>query len=702
MLKQLKALRTQGGKLGRSVALICLLLGWAGQAWAQIAAEVRVDTESPLHKIDPRIYGQFVEHFGRIVNGQGLWAEMLQNRKFYPIDPNRRHVADPWMSERELSAVSYGIDRSVTLTGISAQRVLPFGESKEWRGISQTGFDVLGGREYVAYAWIKTDSANQSVSFRLESPTGEVAAHAEATLQGGDWQKYEVRLKPDKDLRPAVFRIAFNATGLKWIGAASLMPADNVEGMRRDVLELVKTMGPTIFRWPGGGYPDSYDWRKAIGPRDRRVPQDVLLFGQPYGYDHGMDPNDFGTDEYLRFCELTGGEPYITANFGTGTPEMAAAWVEYCNGPLDSTWGSKRAANGHLKPYGVKHWSIGNEVWLDPEPGHTTEDGYTTYYVPIAKAMRAVDPTIQITAVGDFDNTRGQRGWNDTVLKGAWEQIDMLSLHHYYPGGFWPPALLNQPIEAYKAMVGDPIVAEQKMQKVAALIDQITAGRKKIQIAFDEWSEWDWDLPRPVDTPERSATNQFIDLLNKSGLEFNQTLRDGLFNARMLHAFMRMGDRLPIAVRTHMINSLGAIRTDSTRAFVTAPGKTMELYRMHSGSTLLQTEQQAPTYDVPAHGWTGIPYLDSTATLSADGRKLFIHLLNLHPDQVMNVRVQVAGRGVLPRGDIWQIAADDFMARNDFGKETVAVRRRPAEGLGATFTQQLPPHSATTLELSLQ
>ena len=697
MTKSLKNARSYG------MALVCLLLAGVSQAFAQINAEVRVDTQRPLHKIDPRIYGQFVEHFGRIINGQGLWAEMLQNRKFYPIDPDRTQVADPWTPERDRSHVSYAIDRSVTLTGISAQRVLPFGESQAWRGISQTGFDVLGGREYVAYAWIKTDSAGQSVSFRLESPQGEVTAHAEAALQSGDWQKHEVRLKPDRDLRPAVFRIAFNQTGLKWIGAASLMPADNVEGLRRDVLELVKTMGPTIYRWPGGGYPDSYDWRKAIGQRDRRVPQDLLPFGQPYGFDHGMDPNDFGTDEYLRFCELTGGEPYITVNFGTGTPEMAAAWVEYCNGPANSKWGAKRAANGHPKPYAVKHWSIGNEIWLDPaEPGHTNADGYATYYVPIAKAMRAVDPTIQITAVGNFDNTTAQRDWNELLLKQAWDQVDMLSLHHYYPTGFWAPALVNQPLEAYKAMVGEPVVAEPKIQKVVALLDQITAGRKKIQIACDEWGEWDWDLPRPVDRPDRSYANQFIDLLNKSGLEFNQTLRDALFNARMLHTFMRQGDRLPIAVRTHMINSLGAIRTDSTRAFVTAPGKMMELYRMHSGGTLMQTEQQAPTYDVPAHGWTGIPYLDSTATRSEDGRKLFIHLLNLHPDQNMNVSVQVAGRGVQPRGDIWQIAADDFMARNDFGLELVAVRHRIVEGLGAAFSQQLPPHSATTLELSFQ
>ena len=118
------------------------------------SADVTVDVAHPLHVVDRRIYGQHVEHFGRVIQG-GLWAELLQNRKFYPIDPDRSQVAEPWRPEADRSDVSYVIDRSVTLDGISSQRVSMFGENRRWRGISQTGFDVLGGKEYVAYAWIR-------------------------------------------------------------------------------------------------------------------------------------------------------------------------------------------------------------------------------------------------------------------------------------------------------------------------------------------------------------------------------------------------------------------------------------------------------------------------------------------------------------------------------------------------------------------
>ena len=105
------------------IIYICLVASESG--WAQVRADLRVNPGAPLHKIDPHIYGQFLEHFGRVING-GLWAELLRNRKFYPVDPDRSHVADPWKPESDLSAVSYVIDRSIMLDGISSQRISTF------------------------------------------------------------------------------------------------------------------------------------------------------------------------------------------------------------------------------------------------------------------------------------------------------------------------------------------------------------------------------------------------------------------------------------------------------------------------------------------------------------------------------------------------------------------------------------------------
>jgi alpha-L-arabinofuranosidase len=660
-------------------------------------AEVNIDLSASRRPIDRRIYGQFIEHFGRIIQG-GLWAELLRNRKFYPVDPDRSQAAQPWQPETDRSNVSYVIDRFESLDGISSQRVSLFGVSQSWRGIGQSGFSTLAGKEYTAYAWIKTDTPGRRVVFRLQSSDGKYQAQTEVVTQGKDWRKYEVQLSPAQDLSPAVFRILFNTPGANWIGAASLMPSDNVYGMRKDVLELVKAMAPTIIRWPGGGYPDVYDWRNAIGPRDRRAPQPILPFGQPYGYDNGMDPNDFGTDEFLTFCDVIGAEPYITANFGSGTPEMAANWVEYTNGAANTTWGARRVANGHPAPYQVKNWSVGNEVWGAPfESGHTTAEGYAYFLLPIVKAMRQADPEIKITAVGASANiTSSDPSWNKTVLAHAANDIDFLSIHHYYPAGFRPPTLKHDPVGFYYAVVADPWILESRLKDEIVKTDLDSGAPGKISIAFDEWGEWDWDFDPPQESPERSFLNQFIDMLNKTGLEFNHTDRDAIFNARVLQMLMRLSDRVPIAARTHMINSLGTIRTDSTRSFLTASGVAVQLYRNHSGDYLVPLTESSGTFDVPAEGWKQIPYLDATATSS--GNKLFIHLINLNATEGMDVRIHFKGGSVQSKGKVWSIAPTDFMSRNDFGVANVTIMQEEADSLGADMVQHLPPHSIVTIE----
>ena len=683
-----------------TLLLISVTLWAPNVAQAQIHAKLHVDPGTTLNSISPGIYGQFIEHFGRVVNG-GVWAELLRNRKFYPVDPDRTNLADPWEPESERKTVSYVVDPSISFDGISSQRITTFGNSHAWRGIHQTGFDLLGGKEYVAYAWILSRPGGGNITFRLESSDGVVCAHAEVPLTTTDeWKRYEVRLTPARDLRPAVFHLAFDSTGENWVGAASLMPGDNVQGFRRDVLTLVKAMGPPIIRWPGGGYADCYDWRKAIGPRDLRPPVPILPYGQPFGYDHGMDSNDLGTDEFLAFCRLIGAAPYINANFGSGSPEMAAGWVEYANGVAQSKWGARRAANGHVEPYAVKNWAVGNEIWGSFEIGAMTAEGYATYFQPMARAMRAVDPSIQITAVGQIHDP-DPTVWNETVLRQAGQQIDLLSVHHYFTGSFAPAWWHNNPLEAYQEVVAEPTMAERRAREGLAIFDRITGGGKKIQLAYDEWSEWAWQMPSPQDSPDRSGQNKFIDLLGSTGLDENQTWRDAMFNARMLQMFMRLGDRIPFAIRTHIVNSLGSIRTDSTRAYLTAPGKVMEFYRWHSGSKLVKSEQEAPQFDVPAQGWKGIAYLDSNASVSGDGKKLFLNLVNLHATEPMDVEIDIPLLANNRDGDLWQIAPHDFLSTNDFGVTNVEPTHDVKKALGPHFTLRLPAHSVSVLELPM-
>ncbi len=665
----------------------------------QVKAEVRVDTNTELHRIDRRIYGQFLEHYCRVIE-HGLWAELLQNRKFYPFDSiGQMNLAAPWTGDPKDKSSSFSVDRSISVDGVSSQRIILTGDESEWRGIRQDGFDVVGGREYSGHAWIKSDGANQSVTFALETTNGTMLAKSEMPVKSGDWQHYDFKLTPTGGLNPAVFRIAFNHSGVVWIGTASLMPADNIDGLRRDVMELAKTMNIPLVRWPGGGFTDSYDWRLAIGPRDQRRPQPVGIYANDAEYDARVDPSDFGIDEFMHFCELTGAEPYLTADYGRGNPEQAREWVEYCNRSVTSEWGVENARRTDIRnPTMLKTWGVGNETWLGIEPGSSTAEGYATYFNQFAEAMRKADPDIKLVAVGDSLAPTGN--WDETVARISGGRVDYIAPHYYFALGFLSQFDADHPLDFYRALQAAPLYVEQTLRDLIAKIDAATpAGDHKIQIAVDEWNDANFG-PTPRSAPQEFSIARLVQGLIKYA-DFNQPESDALFEARMFHSFMRVGDRVPFACRTHIVNSTGAIRASSTDAYITAPATVLQLYGQHSGTKLMKVEQTSPTYDVPLQNWKNIPYLDATATLSEDGHMLFLHLLNLEETEPMSVQINVAGHNVASQGDLYQITAESFLTLNNFGISPVKVRHLPLNGLSGEFTQVLPPHSATTLELHL-
>jgi len=161
-----------------------------------------------------------------------------------------------------------------------------------------------------------------------------------------------------------------------------------------------------------------------------------------------------------------------------------------------------------------------------------------------------------------------------------------------------------------------------------------------------------------------------------------------------------MSDRVPIGIRTHMINSLGAIRTDSTRSFLTASGVVMQLYSNHSGSEFVPVQQDAPNFDVPELKWSNVPYLDAVATRT--GKHLYIHLVNVHPTDGMDVHLQFRGGTIRSEGVLWQIAPANFASRNDFDRKEVRLERVTSNSFGADMTQHVPAHSVVTLEAEVE
>ena len=189
-----------------------------------------------------------------------------------------------------------------------------------------------------------------------------------------------------------------------WVGNSRNIPSQN--GIRFDVLAALKQLRVPVIRWPGGCFADDYHWRDGIGPTESR-PQTVNLWWKQ------VEPNTFGTDEFLHLCEELGAAPYICANVGSGSPREARDWVEYCNFPGDSTLAERRGKNGHKRPYNVKRWGVGNENWGCG--GNFTGQDYAKEYIRFATYMRAMSPDIELFACGaSFGDYRSpvQNAWN--------------------------------------------------------------------------------------------------------------------------------------------------------------------------------------------------------------------------------------------------------------------------------------------------
>ena len=137
-------------------------------------------------------------------------------------------------------------------------------------------------------------------------------------------------------------------------------PLADAQGFRTDVVAALRELRVPIVRWPGGCFASGYHWESGIGKH--RLPTDDMAWGV-------VDPNTFGTDEYVQLCRLLDWQPYICNNAGNGTVAEMKSWVEYCN-TRQGRYANERAGNGHPQPWNVRVWSIGNENWGAHEIGY--------------------------------------------------------------------------------------------------------------------------------------------------------------------------------------------------------------------------------------------------------------------------------------------------------------------------------------------
>lgn len=453
--------------------------------------------------------------------------------------------------------------------------------------------------------------------------------------------------------------------------------------VREEVVEMTRSIRPPVIRWPGGLYADGYIWRDGIGPYEAR-PLKRNRYWSRYGpFTRVLDPNWFGTHEFMEFVGRVRAEPYVNVNLGTGSALEAARWVEYMNGSDKTLEGRRRASNGRKTPWRVKYWGIGNEIYGFWALGHTGPGEYARRYLEFKRAMEKKDGDLCYVGVGADPYL--SKKWNRRFLEQAGDEVDLLSIHIYLPGmerlaGVEVTRLLRGSSGMYRAIVAAPLEIERRLVDISGELKEVM-GEKAPPIALDEWNLW-W-APQQLLLPRWK-------------------LRDALFVSGVLHVLHRLSDFVKMANIAQLVNVLGVLAAGGDRVHRTAIYYPFFLYGSLAGPLRLKTRIKCGGFDSPKVGgipaMSRVPYLDCSGTLSADGDALVLFVINRHVSDA--IRAQVETKEFLPAPNVTahELSGPSPGAMNSYGDdEVVSIRKERVAAADLLEGYSFPAHSVTAL-----
>ena len=458
-------------------------------------------------------------------------------------------------------------------------------------------------------------------------------------------------------------------------------PSATQLGFRADVLDLVDELGPTIVRYPGGNFVSAYQWQDGIGPQEERPRRLDLAW-------RSLESNAFGVDEFAAWCRAADVEPMMAVNLGTRGVADATALLEYCNHPEGTELSDLRRANGAKEPHDIKVWCLGNEMDGPWQIGHKTATEYGRVAAEAARAMRRLDPTLELVACGS-SNSRMETfaSWEAIVLAECYEAVDHVSLHNYY--------------DPHAGDLGDFLASgtdlDRAISAIVSTADHVGArlgSRRRLKVAVDEWNVWyqsrfhgedslDWAEHRPL-------------------IEDTYDVADAVVVGSLLITLLRNADRVGIACQAQLVNVIAPIRTtpggSAWRQTIFHPfAQAAALAR----GEVLRVEPRVPVYDSRQHG--DVPLLDATATYDEESGAVTVFAVNRSPDGDLDLevdlralpglRVESATTLAGPDGDI---RATNTAERPDAVRPRANSRARVESG---HLTAALPPVSWNVVRL---
>lgn len=463
-----------------------------------------------------------------------------------------------------------------------------------------------------------------------------------------------------------------------WVGPDSTIP--NTRGIRNDVVAALRALKVPNVRWPGGCFADEYHWRNGIGPHR------VVTLNPNWG--GVLEPNTFGTHEFMDFLDQIGAGAYISVNVGSGTPHEAADWLEYMTSAQPTTLAKERAANGHPEPYKVALLGIGNESW--DCGGNMTPDYYASQMKIYSRFVRNLDPSQQNKdqmlriAVGPGGDEPRFIDWTETIMKAyqhhSWSwTIDGISLHSYTVN--WQNKYASEGFgeNEYAEVLKSTLEMEGLINRYSGIMDKYDP-EKKVALVVDEWGAWYAPL---------SGTNPGF-------LVQQNSLRDAILAALNLNIFARHADRVRAANIAQMINVLQAmILTDKEKMVRTPTYYVFRMYVPFQRATFIPVTFGASTYN---YGNVSLPRVDAIAARDKDG-KLWLEVTNVDPNQPVEIDLNLAGiTAKSATGETLTAAKVDSMNTFD-APNTVVPRPISAKAQGGKLALKLEPRSVTVVSV---
>ncbi len=474
------------------------------------------------------------------------------------------------------------------------------------------------------------------------------------------WRTVDAELRAPHTTGPAnafLLAVVFDGPGRLDLRKVTLYPADADHGFDPQAVAQLAALRTGWVRWPGGNYASAYHWRDGIGPRDERP-------STPNYSWQGLNDNAVGTDEFLPLAARAGFDVLLTVNAGTGTPDEAAAWVQYIDGDTTTPMGRLRARNGHPAPYGIKYWNVGNELWGHWQHGYTDPAGYAERYARFSAAMRAADPSITLVANAHGGHSESPpEPWNDALLARNGADVQVMDLHTYV--GVPPDSGVSAADRAF-LLSAIPLSYEQWIMEFARSVR--ARGLTRARAIVGEYNAH-------VGTRD-SAVDRAGDLLA---------------TAAYLHAFVRQGDFV-----------VGANATE----YSPFDPRALPFGRMHPRFDLfrtwaahLGTQPLATTVETPVVQQArrvgrdvvpifNLPLVDAVAVRDTATGAVAASLINR--DMARAIAVDVRVDAFAPSG-----GARWYVLRGDPGAGV--EERAPTAGAGGVITVVLPPRSASLL-----